>query len=130
MFFTDNLYQYHLKSDGTIGIIRYVGKYKKIINIPTTKNGKLITSINTSDFEDIKTNKIIIPEGIKRIEQSAFYNCSLEEIILPKTLIYIGVSVFENCNKLKNIKIPDLITTIYPRSFAYCSNLNERLCHL
>lgn len=47
---------------------------------------------------------IILPTGLKRIENNAFYRCmSIERITLPASLTYIGSGAFSACIRLKRI---------------------------
>ena len=51
---------------------------------------------------------MVIPEGVKEIEERAFTYSKFAEIKLPDTLKIIGNYAFENCSKLK--------VFIYPRA--------------
>lgn len=83
--------------------------------------------------------RIIIPEGIVKIENGAFYQCtSLEKIVLPSSLRIIGsevkkqpkyswqspeyLGVFEGC-PIKSIILPAKLTELGKRTFAYCKEL-------
>ena len=50
------------------------------------------------------SGEVVIPEGVKRLEKSAFSDREkLEKIVLPDSLEYIGKDCFLNCPKLKAI---------------------------
>lgn len=52
---------------------------------------------------------IDIPNHIKEINASAFYNCvSLMSITIPDSVTSIGINAFYGCSKLQNIYITDI----------------------
>ena len=68
----------------------------------------------------------IIPDGVKIIGNSAFYNCyNLKNITLPDTITKIEESAFENCSHLTKITIPASVTTIGERAFTSCYDLKD-----
>ena len=79
--------------------------------------------------EKIKVNKnfegkVIIPDGVTRIGEFAFYQCKgLKEVVIPKSVDSIGKGAFYDCEDLKNIKLPKTIKTIGTGAFAHCKNL-------
>ncbi|MBO7261281.1 MAG: leucine-rich repeat domain-containing protein [Bacteroidaceae bacterium] len=50
---------------------------------------------------------IVIPEGIKEIENSSFVYCSLKSIDIPSSTTIIGIDAFNECRQLKEIKISE-----------------------
>lgn len=92
------------------------------------------------------SGEVVIPEGVKRLEKSAFSDREkLEKIVLPDSLEYIGNTCFLNCPKLKAIYMGENVSFIgqgafggtgyyyneknwengvlYIGSYAVCSNL-------
>ena len=68
----------------------------------------------------------IIPDGVKIIGDSAFYNCdNLKNITLPDTITRIEECAFENCFHLTNITIPASVTIIEGRAFTSCYDLKD-----
>lgn len=73
-----------------------------------------------------KIKKIKMPDGVKIIEQSAFYNCEdLEEIELSDTIEKIYMSAFAKCKKLKKVVLPKNLTLLGANVFADCDSLEE-----
>lgn len=69
--------------------------------------------------------RMIIPEGVTKIEKEAFADCkSLKEITLPNTLIEIEEFTFQNSG-IEKINIPDSVEKIGEGAFAGCSKLME-----
>lgn len=70
--------------------------------------------------------EIIIPEGVKKIGQSAFANCrQLKKVHFPKSLIEIGDNAFENCELLEEIVLPKGLRIVGGYAFAGCRNLKK-----
>lgn len=78
-----------------------------------------------SQFCDMSTGSITIPEGIETIKDYEFANNSnIVNVILPSSLQKIGRNAFENCGSLKKINLHDNISAIGEDAFRGCENLN------
>lgn len=94
-------------------IVTDVNGKQSILN---SKSKNCISEFEFSNRNDIQ--KIIIPEGIVIIEQSAFEDCpSLEEITLPQSLLEIGYKAFKGCLKLGEITLPTYLRCIGSEAF-------------
>ncbi len=91
--------------------------------------------ISRSAFSDCKLEKIILPEGLKRIESMAFLKAeSLKEIVsykgdtiyasLPEGLEFIGLDSFNYTSGLTYLYIPESIKEIGAYSFCYSAKLD------
>ena len=70
------------------------------------------------------TGKIVIPESVTNIENSAFYGCSsLTSITIPNSVTSIGNSAFMYCSNLTSVTIGNSVTTIGANVFYGCSSL-------
>lgn len=66
-----------------------------------------------------KIKEVVIEEGIKSIERSAFYDCkNIVSVALPETLETIGANAFKGCTSLTSINIPESINTIGENAFG------------
>lgn len=92
--------------------------------------------ISRSAFSDCKFEKILLPEGLKRIESMAFLKAeSLKEILsykgetvyssLPEGLEFIGLDAFNYASGLTYLYIPASVTEIGAYSFCYCAKIDE-----
>ena len=73
-----------------------------------------------------RIKKIIIPDSVEYIGDSAFWGCSrLKDVILPKNLRAISQATFTGCSALEKIKIPDGVEEIESFAFCHCDNLKE-----
>ena len=78
----------------------------------------------------IHLRRIILPNGIKRIEDSAFsYVVNLVDVNIPSQLQYIGPSAFEQCEKLKidSLVFPEGFEKLDRAVFANCTNLKGKV---
>ena len=86
-----------------------------------------VTSIGDSAFFDCwSLTSITIPGSVSSISDHAFYNCShLTSITIPKSVTKIGNYAFFNCSRLTSITIPDGVTSIGNCTFYNCSSLKN-----
>ena len=69
---------------------------------------------------------IIIPYGVKRIEQYTFYMCGhLTSVVIPDSVTSIGENAFGNCEGLTSINIPDSVTCLEKYAFSGCIGLTS-----
>lgn len=100
-------------------------RYLKTVDLP-----KMIVTIGESAFANCyRLNSMVLPEGLISIGESAFAFCGMHDysgydfnsITLPSTLQRIGACAFIRCESLSSIEIPDKVTRIEDRTFAYAS---------
>ncbi len=144
--FTDKEFKFKITSNNTVEVIENNITYSANLIIPDSviyenkkyavtsidffcfsSNNSILTVsfpntiINIKDyaFNNCKNLKSVqFANGILNIGNYSFQNCiSLSTINLPNSLTNIGVYAFYNCN-LKNIKIPNQISSIPSRAFA------------
>ena len=68
--------------------------------------GNVLMKVSTTDA------KVVVPEGITRIAQSAFAKLLVEEVVLPESVREIGNYAFEYCKFLKKINLPKNLESI------------------
>ena len=70
-------------------------------------------------------DKIVkVPDGIKKIAASAFWNNTfIEEVILPESLVQLGGDCFYCCYNLKKVNIPRNVHIMGNNPFAGCPEL-------
>ena len=119
-------YTYRIGANGDIAITGYRGSPGEIV-IPAQIDGKPVRSVaKEAFFNNGNVVKAILPEGLGKIEASAFQGAyNLEEIVLPNTLRIIEAGAFNSCGKLKSITIPQGVTTIAENTFFRCLQLTE-----
>jgi len=62
--------------------------------------------------------EVVLPYGLKRIEDSAFENCSnLSVVDIPETVTYIGANAFCGCN-ISAVNIPEGVQRIGEGAFS------------
>ena len=58
-------------------------------------------------------DRVAIPNGIKKIGESAFFKCkALKNVIIPTSVTSIEDSAFFGCSSLTSIVIPNSVTSI------------------
>ena len=73
-------------------------------------------------FPTTRTGRYVIPDGVLRVGDNAFYSAySLTEIILPETLEIIGDNSFFNSNGLGDLRLPEGVVNIGDGAFAQSS---------
>ena len=72
---------------------------------------------------DVNLSAITNTTGINFNDKS-----NLIKILLPENLTYIGNSAFENCLSLTSISIPNSVTSIGDGAFEYCYALTSITC--
>lgn len=76
-------------------------------------------------FND-KLTEIVLPAGVKTIEEWAFAKCyGADKIILGDGLEYIGDHAFLKCHAVKEISIPGSCKTIDVSAFYQCSSVEK-----
>ena len=97
------------------------------IVIPSTVDGKTVTSIGTDAFSDCSAlTSITLPSTLTSIGTRAFCRCkNLTSITIPSSVTSIGFAAFNGCSKLTSIEIPSLVTTIGGYAFSGCSALTS-----
>lgn len=129
--------EYELKvlTLATAEISQYHGHNSKNVIIPSIIDGKNIVGIGKGAFQHCTTIEYLrLSEGIRYIEDGAFFDCSaLKNCLLPQTLIRLGsefnalpnpVGVFEH-TALEHIILPKAIRYIGKRAFKNCSKLKS-----
>ncbi len=95
---------FELNDDGESYFVSEYQSASGALTIPSTYNGKPVTSI-----------------GYK-----AFYNCTgLTSITIPNSVTSIGEGAFYNCLGLTSITIPSSVTSIGPETFYGCTGLTS-----
>ena len=118
--------EFHLQRDGTYGVRAVKGSERLEIIFPATYQGKKV-SVVLGDFYgegNLKTQKVIISDGIEKIADYAFKNwSSLISITIPDSVTSIGQQAFNGCSSVTSIIIPSSVTSIGGSAFAHCDSL-------
>ena len=68
---------------------------------------------------------IILPSGIEKIGNSAFWGTSLSSITIPNSVEVIEMSTFACCNSLETVNIADGVKYINGGAFGSCDKLTS-----
>lgn len=81
-----------------------------------------VTEIGEAAFKNCKNFSFDLPEGLKIIENEAFYGCeTVIDAVIPNTVTSIGDYAFYKCSSMKHISIPDSVKSIGKNAFAKCN---------
>lgn len=64
--------------------------------------------------------KVILPDGLERIENLAFSEINLEEITIPASVKFVATEAFYECPMLKKLDICCELSALKPGIFGYC----------
>ncbi len=122
-------FEYHLLSDDTYTIDRYLGTDPNVI-IPATINKKPVTVIAEKAFYESSIESVEFGENVCKIENSAFELCkNLSEVNFrssnesKREKLVIGDLAFNYCSSVKNVVLPSVNTTIGMMAFHNCESL-------
>ena len=113
--------------NNTVGFIikngvltEYVGR-KTDVTVPDG-----VTVIGEKAFFMQNIRRVVLPEGVTAVMNSAFSFCrELEDAELPSTLVEIGAGAFMNCAKLGNMDLPENLVSIGAEAFNFCRSLKS-----
>ena len=117
-------YEYTV-SDEEVTITKYLGS-DETVNVPAEIEGKPVVAMAIGAFaknEAIK--KVVLPDSIKTIGQSAFAGCANLERINVENVTSFGPYAFFECAALKNVEFNDTIETLPVYLFSECSSLES-----
>lgn len=116
-------------SSSTGTITKYKGSAGTVI-IPDTIGGIPVKVIGDDAFNYARINKkvlsITLPSTLKSIGNSAFYNQDISYIDFPNGLDRIEGQAFLNCTQLKEVILPDSVSTLGGESaFKQCESIEK-----
>lgn len=94
---------------------------RNLESLRLSTNIKIIPSHMT---RNTRIKSIVIPDGVKRIENRAFTTLPAKEVIIPDSVEYIGYEAFY-FSSLEVVVIGANIQEIQPYAFRYCDNLKS-----
>lgn len=92
--------------------------------VPDEVNGKKINQVWASAFRQTKgLTSIDFEEGITILGGNAFEETGLKEIVIPDTVTSLGASLFKNCTELREVTLPDGVSAVPFSCFEGCTSL-------
>ena len=127
---------YTLLPDGTYSVNRGVLNIPGVLHtdvaglvlvIPATHLGKAVTAIEKEAFALKRIVKLVLPDSLKEIGDSAFEGCSdsFEDVIIPPSVMTIGTSAFKGCDALQKITLNEGLQNISDNAFEKCIRLES-----
>ena len=109
---------------------RYIVANGEVIWI--NDNGELVDTPNITSISDCAfaywggIHRIVIPNGVKKIESRAFYYCTdLKSVTIPVGVTEIGWHAFDGCSQLISVTMPDSVDSIRDGAFYNCRRLTS-----
>jgi len=106
--------------------------YGHILYNPYTSYKEIIFGPDVEEIPDYfmvnqkAITRILLPEGTRKIGNSAFSGCAkIEEIVLPSTLETIDPLAFQGCLAIKRAEIPSSISSLSSGVFKGCTALER-----
>lgn len=85
-----------------------------------------VTKIDKAAFSFCGNLKnITFPDGLKTIEEAAFYNSGIENAIIPDGVSSLGTYCFSGAKELKTVVLPKKIRAVTISVFAGCISLEK-----
>ncbi len=117
----DGEYAYINSGEDEITISKYLGTEKEVI-VPEKLNGKTVTTIGERAFGECKNiERIVFPENINDIYESAFINCESLKIVIFKAKDGISIkpyNLFKGCSN-------ELVVYLSENCTSFMDYLNE-----
>ncbi|MDD6485083.1 MAG: leucine-rich repeat domain-containing protein [Clostridiales bacterium] len=105
-------------------VLKYGGNMPSNTEIVLPDNIKSIAP--SAFYECVGLKSIKFPKGIESIGKNSFRGCSsLTEIFFPESLIEIGENSFGTCTSLSEVYLPSTISNIDSYAFYKCSNIQK-----
>jgi hypothetical protein len=96
------------------------------LTIPDTIDGHKVTKIGCAAYANSQVTKIIIPDGIKLIDEMAFSGChSLKEVVFGSDIVVVRNGAFMDCYSLTSVKLNDGLYSLGHSVFSACYDLKE-----
>ncbi|MCM1289765.1 MAG: leucine-rich repeat protein [Corallococcus sp.] len=134
IYVTQDGVQYALK-DGVAKVFSVANDIGVDVTIPQVVNYSgtdyVVTEImEYAFFKNEKTENLVLPQTIQRIDQYAFANCSyLNSFKLPSSLKYLGQAAFMGCRSFTRIDMPLGVeyvgTSCFSTGIVYCDDASR-----
>lgn len=116
-------------ASGEAKIINYNFK-SSTVTFPSKLGGYTVTSIGGNVFYTCapRVTGVVIPDTVKTIDRSAFYNCNnMTSVKIPDSVTSIGDMAFFGCTSLEDFAFPASLETIGNMAFLKCAFTNAEL---
>lgn len=105
---------------------RYGGVFAECDNLKIVSFEEGITKLKLIFNDCTSIEKIVLPDTVTEIEDSAFSGCSgLVSIEIPESVIVIGGNAFNGCTQLSDLKLPSKLSKIGAWAFYNCDSLKS-----
>ena len=120
--------QNYMSDDGVL----YTSDGKLLVQYPSGRPDKHYSILNSADSiayysfsSSVNLKSVYIPGGVKMIDQSTFSYSSVERVVIDEGVERIEVDAFASCDHLKNIYLPSTLNYIAGMAFEFDVELKE-----
>ncbi|MDR0639064.1 MAG: leucine-rich repeat domain-containing protein [Spirochaetaceae bacterium] len=106
----------------TITITKYAGPVNNLI-IPEQINGIPVTVIGKNAFAQSSVTMVVLPAGLKVIEDQAFWYSNITALVIPEGVESIGKQSFSFCKSLVTVTLPKSMRAVKEFAFMDCPQL-------
>lgn len=94
--------------------------------LETVELPQTVTFLGNAAFKDCKSLTSASLPGVSTLPEETFYGCtSLRNVILPESITTINSNTFYGCESLESIILPKCVSTIESGAFYGCTSLAE-----
>lgn len=93
--------------------------------VVTGKSSKLISLDDSCFMNCTSLEKFDLPAALRGLGNAAFYGCKLKEVVIPDGMTTISSAAFYNCASLEKVTLPESLTIIGQSVFNGCISLKE-----
>ena len=127
------IYENWFRADGASkSNLKYIETYAfgGCANLTRFEFPSSVISIGDHAFTNCGLTALAIPEGVERINTSAFYGCTaLSDVYLPDSLTVIEANAFAGCGSLTTFTIPKNVTSIGNGAFVQSNSISSFYCY-
>ena len=121
---------YREKPDGTLKCMGFSNrqiKHDKIVEIPEYEDGKKVSEIAETAFQNDSMERLFLPRSIKKIDKYAFHKCpNLKHVVIGgMEIIQIEEGAFQECKSLTDFEKFGYIELVGHSVFANCTSLEK-----
>lgn len=113
-------------SEGKATLEKFWKSDNTVITVPSMVQGYEVVAIGEYAFRGTNVQKVVISDGVKTIEEGAFYVCEeLTTVQLPSSLEKIETMAFANCFLLNHVNLPKALNFLDVTAFSNCIGLTN-----
>jgi len=107
----EEAFTWRCEGNGAV-ITGYSGR-GEVLCVPAALDGLAVTGLASGAFAGAQCRQVILPPGLRRVEEGAFTGCSLEELTLFDDITWITDYAFSGCERLTTLHLNAVEAPVY-----------------